>query len=74
MIALSGNTVTKLAGNPKDASAMATLASAPPNVATNWGVCKKRSKPGGASRSMISPKVTTFSGIKLSRELRRSWQ
>ncbi len=40
------------------ASATATFASPPPNVATNCGLCKKRSIPGGARRSMISPNVT----------------
>jgi hypothetical protein len=55
---LSGSTVTKAAGKPNCATATATLASPPPNVATNCGVCKILSKPGGASRNMISPKVT----------------
>jgi hypothetical protein len=53
-----GSTVQNAAGIPKLASATATFASPPPNVATNCGVCRKRSKPGGASLSMISPKVT----------------
>ena len=56
----SGSTVTNAAGRPNAAIATATFASPPPKVATNWGVCKKRSKPGGASRNMISPKVTVF--------------
>ena len=59
MALLGGSTVTKRAGRPKPATETATLASPPPKVATNWGDCRKRSKPGGASRSMISPKVTT---------------
>ncbi len=51
---------------PRDASATATLASAPPSVATKAGVCRKRSKPGGANLNMISPKVTTlFTGARL---------
>src|SRR5205085_7543976 len=36
-----------------------TLASPPPNVAMNCGDCRRRSYPGGASRSIISPNVTT---------------
>src|SRR5580704_15873551 len=58
-----GSTVTKRAGSPKVATATATLASPPPKVATNCGDCSRRSKPGGASRSMISPKVTVVVGI-----------
>src|SRR5258708_6226176 len=54
-----GRIVTKRAGNPKPETATATFASPPPNVAMNCGDCMKRSKPGGARRSMISPKVTT---------------
>src|SRR5690606_33257094 len=38
----------------------ATFASPPPKVATNCGVCRKRSNPGGLRRSMISPKQTVF--------------
>src|SRR6188768_548591 len=54
----SGSTVTYRAGRPKPETATATLASPPPKVARNCGDCRKRSKPGGARRSMISPKVT----------------
>src|SRR5687768_14990757 len=56
---LGGITVTYRAGTPYVATATATLASPPPNVATNCGVCRKRSNPGGFRRSMISPNVTT---------------
>src|SRR5579862_6640730 len=62
---LGGSTVRYLAGSPKPASATATFASPPPNVATNCGDCRKRSNPGGASRSMISPNVTVVLGIFL---------
>src|SRR5918993_3341811 len=59
-IALFGGiTVTYRAGTPYVATATATLASPPPNVATNCGVCRKRSNPGGLRRSIISPNVTT---------------
>src|SRR5580698_9525539 len=61
----SGNTVTYDASSPNPASATATFASPPPNVATNCGDCRKRSNPGGASRSMISPNVTVVLGIFL---------
>ena len=44
---------------PKPATATATLASPPPKVAMNCGDCRKRSNPGGARRSMISPNDTT---------------
>src|ERR1051326_2139379 len=40
---------------PNCAAATATFASPPPKVATNCGDCRKRSKPGGASRSIVSP-------------------
>src|SRR5579871_1002781 len=59
----SGSTVTNAAGIPSSASATATFASPPPNVAMSCGVCRNRSKPGGASRSMISPKVTVSLAI-----------
>src|SRR4029453_14996605 len=45
---------------PNAARHTATFASPPPNVATNCGVCRKRSNPGGLSLSMISPNVTTL--------------
>src|ERR1022692_4011834 len=54
-----GNTVIYRAGFPNPARATATLASPPPNVATNCGDWRKRSNPGGARRSMVSPKETT---------------
>src|SRR4051794_5462210 len=54
-----GRTVMYLVCRPNVDTATATFASPPPKVATNWGDCRKRSKPGGARRSMISPKVTT---------------
>src|SRR5260370_40048468 len=53
-----GRTVTYRDGRPNCATATATLASPPPKVATNCGDWRKRSKPGGARRSMGSPKVT----------------
>ncbi len=59
-IACAGNRVTYQLSTPNCARLTATLASPPPNVATNWDVCRKRSKPGGLSRSMISPNVTTL--------------
>src|ERR1700676_579736 len=55
----SGSTVTYRAGFPNPASATATLASPPPKVATKRGDCSSRSKPGGASRNIVSPNVTT---------------
>src|SRR5262249_41326179 len=61
-----GSAETKDAERPTPASATATLASPPPNVATNCGDCRKRSKPGGARRSMISPNVTVVLNIELS--------
>ena len=42
---------------PNRARATATFASPPPKVASKRGLWKKRSAPGGFSRSMISPKV-----------------
>src|SRR4030095_13916980 len=45
---------------PNAARHTATFASPPPNVATNCDVCRKRSNPGGLSRSIISPNVTTL--------------
>src|SRR4029077_15570143 len=59
-----GSTVTYRAGLPNPAKATATLASPPPKVATKRGDCRNRSKPGGASRSMVSPKVTTKVDMK----------
>src|SRR5215471_1102261 len=61
---LKGRTVTYRAGLPKPATATATLASPPPKVATKRGDCRNRSKPGGASRSMVSPRVTTSLDMK----------
>src|SRR5690242_12622741 len=55
---LGGSTVTYAAGVPNVASATATFASPPPQVATNCGDCRNRSRPGGASLNIISPKVT----------------
>ena len=69
---LAGSTVTYAAGRPKVASATATLASPPPKVATNWGLCRNRSKPGGASRNMISPKVTVVFGMGIGPKIRFS--
>src|SRR5260370_8435731 len=59
MALFGGTTVTYRAPRPKPETATATFASPPPNVATNWGDCRKRSNPGGLRRSMISPKETT---------------
>ena len=59
-MALSGNRVTCAAGMPKPASDSPTLASVPPKCTSNCVVCSNLRKPGGESRIMTSPKVTTF--------------
>ena len=57
---LSGKRVTKSVATPYWASETETFASPPPKVASNELACRNRRNPGGLSRSMISPKVTTF--------------
>src|ERR1700748_3874919 len=59
-IGFAGKRVMYQLSSPKCARLTATLASPPPKVAPSTGDWKNRSKPGGLSRSMISPKVTTF--------------
>src|SRR5580658_9747094 len=59
----SGRTGRKRLEAPSCARATATLASPPPNGATNGGESRKRSKPGGARRSMTPPKAANNGGM-----------
>ena len=59
-MAFFGSAVTYTLSRPNCARLTATLASPPPKVATSIGDWSRRSNPGGLSRSMISPNVTTF--------------
>jgi hypothetical protein len=56
---LSGTAVTNAAWTPSRARETATFASPPPNVASRVRDDASRTPSGDASRSMISPKVTT---------------
>jgi len=58
-ISFCGKRVTKSTGTPKFASETATLASPPPYTTSKLRACANRCIPGGESRIMISPKVTT---------------
>src|SRR5262245_46008437 len=56
---------TQVAFRPSRASPTAVFNSAPPTNRSRFVACSKRRKPGGLSRTMASPNVTTSWGMEL---------